>query len=314
MRLVLLLFSLPFLTFAQLSQKEYIEKYKADAIKDMKKTGVPAAITLAQAALESENGNSPLAKGSNNHFGIKCHKEWNGPTYFHDDDKKQECFRKYKTVLESFDDHSYFLKSRPRYSSLFDLPKTDYKGWAYGLKKAGYATNPKYPELLIKIIEENNLAVLDQENAPVADDQPLLAKNADEPKKETAPAPKIIVNKTPVYSYSDVGERVKFNNDVKYVIAKPGDTYLTIANEFELGLWQIFKYNEIDKNTPLLAGQRIYLQPKKKEAQAKIHIVKRGETLHDVAQQYGIKLKHIYKYNQLTENIDLKEGQKLLLQ
>ncbi|HMT29189.1 MAG TPA: glucosaminidase domain-containing protein, partial [Bacteroidia bacterium] len=166
---------------------EYIAKYKDDAIKDMMKMGVPASITLSQGILESESGNSLLAKNANNHFGIKCHSDWNGETFHQDDDARDECFRKYSTVLESFDDHGRFLRERPRYSFLFDLEISDYKSWAHGLKKAGYATNPRYAELLIKIIEEYNLHQFDKGGkkipvipsaAPLAATQPAKQKPA----------------------------------------------------------------------------------------------------------------------------------------
>ena len=147
---------------AKITVEEYISLYKDLAIKEMKTYRIPASVTLAQGILESENGNSPLALEANNHFGIKCHKEWTGKTYIYDDDIKDECFRKYIKVEDSYRDHSEFLTTRDRYKSLFDLDITDYKGWAYGLKEAGYATNPRYPEILIRIIEENGLMELDQ--------------------------------------------------------------------------------------------------------------------------------------------------------
>lgn len=148
------------LIFAQagskrISREEYINTYKDDAIEEMQRTGIPASITLAQGILESGDGNSALARYARNHFGIKCHSDWKGATFTMDDDAKDECFRKYKHALESYKDHSDFLTGRNRYAFLFELKLTDYKGWAHGLKKAGYATNPKYPKLLIDIIERN---------------------------------------------------------------------------------------------------------------------------------------------------------------
>lgn len=145
----------------KLTTEQYIAQFKDEAIRQMKKYRIPASITLAQAILESGNGNSDLAKKSNNHFGIKCHTNWQGEKVFHDDDENDECFRKYKTVLDSYEDHSIFLL-KDRYLGLFDLPLDDYKGWARGLKKAGYATNPKYDKLLIRVIEENDLDILDK--------------------------------------------------------------------------------------------------------------------------------------------------------
>ena len=148
------------------TKQEYIDKYKQLAIDDMETYGIPASIKMAQALLESDAGNSRLAREGNNHFGIKCKKEWTGETIHHDDDAPQECFRKYASAAQSFRDHSEFLDRSPRYQSLFDLDPLDYKGWAYGLKAAGYATNPKYPELLIKLIEDNKLYLLDKGETP----------------------------------------------------------------------------------------------------------------------------------------------------
>src|SRR5688572_10814709 len=160
---------------ARITVPEYIQKYREDAIKDMHKMGVPASITLAQGILESESGNSDLARLANNHFGIKCHSDWTGATFHKDDDAKDECFRKYNSVLESFDDHGRFLRERSRYAFLFDYAISDYKNWAHGLKKAGYATNPRYADLLIKLIEEHDLDVYDKggRNIPVVAGTPV---------------------------------------------------------------------------------------------------------------------------------------------
>ena len=304
----------------RLSVQDYIQKYKNDAVKDMLKTGVPASITMAQALLESENGNSPLAREANNHFGIKCHKEWTGPVYLHDDDLKQECFRKYGSALESYDDHSSFLRTRDRYAGLFLLDRKDYKGWAYGLKKAGYATNPKYPQMIIKLIEDNRLFELDNADSDEASDKTLVASAA--PKEPARKQPPLI--QAPEKRNLSTGEstpeaspmqRIQSINDVKFIVARQEDSYLKIAGEFELGLWQIYKYNEIDKSTPLRPGQRIYLQPKRRKAPVKEHTVKAGETLHDIAQLYGIKAKHIRRLNELVKNdSDLKPGLTLILQ
>jgi hypothetical protein len=160
--LILFLFLGQYLFSQNISRGEYIERYKGEAIIQMKKYNIPASITLAQAILESADGNSELAKKSNNHFGIKCHSNWGGEKAFHDDDESDECFRAYKNVEESFEDHSKFLL-KERYSDLFKLNIDDYKSWAKGLKKAGYATNPAYAKQLIRIIEDNNLSQFDKE-------------------------------------------------------------------------------------------------------------------------------------------------------
>ncbi len=294
----------------KMTREEYIAKYKDDAVRDMKKTGVPASITLAQALLESSDGNSPLATEANNHFGVKC-ADWTGPTYHQDDDKKDECFRKYKDVLESYDDHSNFLRSRSRYASLFQNDITDYKSWAYGLKKAGYATNPAYAERLIKIIEDNKLYELDRGNnlpvdvyEPVADikAKSIVHKNTG---KMKSPGTDVI---NPYGSHD-----VLKNNDVPYIITKPNDTYKKIADEFEMGIWQVYKYNEIDSKTPIAAGQKIYLKPKKRTGSAPTYVVKDGQTLHDIAQEQGIKLRLLKKWNHFDENTSVKPGQKILL-
>ncbi|MFH1320168.1 MAG: glucosaminidase domain-containing protein [Bacteroidota bacterium] len=270
----------------------YIAKYKNDAIKEMLMHHVPASITLAQGMLESANGNSPLAVYANNHFGIKCHKGWEGLTFIQDDDTKDECFRKYSSVLESYNDHSEFLRNRSRYALLFKLKKTDYKGWAEGLKKAGYATNPKYPQLLIDIIEKYKLYEYDKVN-----EMPSII-----------PEPEEYASK-PMLK----GRSVMVHNRVKYIIAKEGDTYFKIANNLDLMLWQIFKYNDLKRNDRLKPGQVIYLQPKRKKAQFDYHIVKIGETMQDISQKYAIKLKHLYKNNLMAEDDKPRVGQQLWL-
>lgn len=275
------------------TEQEYVEKYKDDAVKEMLMHGVPASITLSQGMLESGNGNSALAVYANNHFGIKCH-DWKGLTFIQDDDTKDECFRKYGSVLESYSDHSQFLKSRPRYAFLFDLKTTDYKGWATGLKQAGYATDPNYAYKLIDIIEKHKLYELDKMvKMPIVKPQ---EKNIDQP---------IVKNST---------HQILLNNRTKYVIAKEGDTYFAIAKELDMGLWQLYKYNESGKSATTKAGDIVYLQPKKRSADnADTHIVKKNETLYAISQQYGIKLKHLYKKNKLNPGSEIKTGDVIFL-
>jgi LysM repeat protein len=278
----------------KLSPLEYVEKYKDEAVKEMLMHGVPASITLAQGMLESGNGNSPLAVYANNHFGIKCHRGWEGLTFIQDDDTKNECFRKYASVQDSYSDHSAFLSGRSRYASLFDLKKTDYKGWAKGLKKAGYATNPKYPQLLIGIIEKHVLFEYDR-----VKEMPSIR-----------PEPQEFANR-PLLK----GRKVLIHNGVKYILVKQGDTYFKIANNLEMMLWQVYKYNDLRKNDKLKSGQVIYLQPKRTKAQRGYnhHIVKRGETMYSISQKYAIRLKSLYKKNRMAPNIPPKPGQKLWL-
>lgn len=294
----------------RMSRSEYIALYKDDAIRDMQKTGVPACITMAQALLESNDGNSPLALEANNHFGIKC-AEWTGPSYIQDDDKRDECFRKYSSVLESYDDHSNFLKTRPRYASLFQLDITDYKGWAKGLKKAGYATDPTYADRLIKIIEDNQLYLLDQGQSPpeyastnnfisIPEEKPVA-----EPKRIFVPS----VDAVDPYTT----RRVKQVNGVDYIVARRGDTFKSIAKEFELGYWQLPKYNELSDDVPLVEGQIVFLKPKKKEGERSNYTVKEGDTVYYISQVMGIKIKYLYKYNNLSEGQQLQPGQKLNL-
>jgi LysM repeat protein len=298
---------------SKLTREQYISNYKDDAVRDMKKTGVPASITLAQACLESQDGNSPLALEANNHFGIKC-ANWTGDTYIQDDDTRNECFRKYKDVLQSYDDHSDFLRTRPRYAELFLLDITDYISWAKGLKKAGYATNPQYADRLIKIIEDNKLNELDHgrdlpafyEPVASARPQPVLKKNP-------ATTAKIIVPSSEVINPFG-GHQVFFNNETPYVIASAGDTYRGIADEFEMGEWQILKYNEVDKSIPVDEGEKIYLKPKRRTGERSFYTVKPGQSLHDIAQEQGIKMRHLLKWNEMGENADVKPGQRIYLQ
>jgi LysM repeat protein len=258
---------------------------------------VPASITLAQGMLESDNGNSALAVYANNHFGIKCHKEWTGETYTQDDDTKDECFRKYSTVYDSYVDHSEFLKTRPRYAFLFELKLTDYVGWAKGLKQAGYATDPKYADRLISIIERYNLSQYDKLEGVT----PIAA----EPKSPEG-------TKT-VVTNSMQKREVFLNNNRKYVIVKSGDTFMKIAQELDMGVWQLYKYNDMHKSSTLKAGQILYIQPKRNKAEQDKCQVKPGQTMHDISQQYGVKLKKLYKYNNMEPGTEPKAGQVIYL-
>jgi len=286
----------------QMTQAEYIEEFKDDAIREMNRSGVPASITLAQGILESGNGNSPLARIANNHFGIKCHSDWKGETYIQDDDKKDECFRKYNDPLESFEDHSDFLK-KSRYADLFELKITDYKGWAHGLKKAGYATNPKYPKLLIDIIERNNL---DQY------DDPKMAKKME----QEAPLKKPSTTSVPVVASkrSSSQHQVRLHeNNIKFVEVQAGESIEDLAEEFNMGLWQFYKYNDLDRVERVPQDGIIYLQPKRGKAKADFHTVKEGESMWQISQEYGIKLKKLYKKNRMLEGEEPNPGTKLYL-
>ncbi|MCC6385459.1 MAG: glucosaminidase domain-containing protein [Bacteroidia bacterium] len=301
--LILLLFTQQILSQPaqqRLSKEEYIQQFQDDAIKDMLLTGVPASIKLAQGILESDCGNSKLAQKAFNHFGIKCHSDWKGETFHQDDDEKNECFRKYNSVLESFDDHSFFLKNRPRYAFLFDLKISDYKGWAHGLKKAGYATNPNYAHQLIKIIEDYNLNELDKtgKRIPVAS-----SGNENKPVKQEAPARRVIL---PVADLNTI-------NNTPFVTAQKGDSYFSIAVKNNMGLWQVLRYNDADKSDVPAEGEVVFIKPKRNKALREYHTVAYGETLRGISQLYGIKLKKLLKYNNLTLASKIQPGEKLKL-
>ena len=265
----------------EISRKEYIEKYSSLAVKQMHQYKIPASITLAQGILESNNGNSRLATKANNHFGIKCH-GWEGKKIFADDDKKNECFRKYKNILESFVDHSLFLTKYSRYEFLFEYKTTDYKSWARGLKKAGYATNNKYPELLIKIIEENKLYQFDSKK---------IDKN-------------LIVDNRNIYMHP---------NKIKYVVSKNQESYKTIAKNLNIKLKLILKYNDDDNLSLLNKGTKVFIQPKRNRSKQRIHVVKKGEDLRTISQTYGVKMKSLKKRNELILKNSLNNGDKLRL-
>jgi len=281
-----------------ITRKEYVEMWKEEAISQMVKYGIPASITLAQGMLESGNGNSALAKYANNHFGIKCH-GWDGPGIYKDDDKKDECFRKYANAFESFEDHSKFLANRSRYAFLFNLETTDYEGWAKGLRKAGYATNPKYANLLIDLIETHALYQYDKMG--------MLAVNTNKPQvisvENTLVLPKLKTTK----------HTVKTKYKVNYIIAQSGDTYYKIAKEFDMSLWQLYHYNDCGEETKLKEGDIVYLQPKRNRRKKQYHIVQSGETLRMIAQIEGVKLKKMVKRNKIEEDAMLIVGQKIKL-
>lgn len=295
MKHLYLLFFFAFIQSLQAQKKmtpeEYIATYKEDAIKEMYLHKVPACITLAQGMLESGNGNSDLCKNANNHFGIKCHKEWGGETYIMDDDSANECFRKYNNVLESYSDHSLFLFSRSRYASLFELPINDYKGWCYGLKAAGYATDPKYPERLISLIEKYKLQELN-----IVENTPL----------QNLPLPNNLK------SDLSIREVYRFNR-IKFVIAKNNDSFYKIASDFNLELEQILEYNDLSKTDKLNYGQKIYIEKKRRRALEPIHVVQKNETLKSISQLHGIRLSSLCKKNRLNPNDKIKVGDVLYL-
>jgi len=279
----------------------YVSRYADQAMSEMQRTGVPASITLAQGMIESDYGRSRLATEANNHFGIKCHSDWQGGKIYHDDDRRRECFRKYNRVEDSFLDHSDFLMNGTRYSFLFDLPPDDYKEWARGLKKAGYATNPKYASMLINMIEENMLYLYDRQS--LGREERVREVRVEEPE----------TNDELVIASS--GIRVGEKNRIQYIVINENDTYESIIEEFGLMSWELFRYNDLDDEAEPVPGQIIYLQPKRNRAEVgnDYHIVKEGETMHSISQKYGIKLKVLYEKNHILINREPVIGTELWL-
>ena len=271
----------------------------------MKEYKIPASITLAQGILESGSGNSKLARKANNHFGIKCHKDWHGKKFYMDDDKKHECFRKYKKAEDSYRDHSLFLTKRGRYAFLFHYNINDYKKWAYGLKQAGYATNPKYPQLLINIIEKYKLYKYDAKGGK------HFADNKTKVKPGTIPNPQNFEKK----KITENGRIIYVNNKTKLIFAEPGDTYKKLSREFDLYPYQIRKYNDVNRKHILKTGEIVYIKKKRNKAAKpyKTHRVKRNESIWYLSQLYGIKEKKLRSMNNLPDNISVNEGTVLRL-
>jgi len=294
----------------------YITQYADIAINEMVRTGVPASLKIAQGILEKQAGKSKLVAESNNHFGIKCKSNWDGPKVYHDDDAQGECFRKYKDAISSYKDHSDFLKLQPRYTSLFELDVDDYKGWAWGLKKAGYATNPIYAETLIKFIEDYQLNILndyaedeEQEKYDLSEYIGEITKNGLTPSTVTTKSSSSFSNKKISYP-----EDVFKINNVKVIYAPEGTSLLAVAKKYKIALPKLLSYNELLKsNSVLKKSELVFLQPKKSVGNKSIHRVKRNESLRDISQHEGIKLASLLQYNQLKANSKLKVGQKLKL-
>jgi LysM repeat protein len=298
------------------NEQEYIQRYQTLAISEMKRTGIPASITLAQALIESDAGRSLLAREANNHFGIKCHDNWSGPTVRHNDDRRNECFRKYSHSESSFEDHSDFLRTEIRYKSLFSLDPMDYKAWARGLKKAGYATNPDYAYLLIRKIEQYNLNQFDdgivRVNKPVkpevVEDHPAYSELIVRSDSGNS-------DKNGNISVTAVPSRIKENNRIQYIVVREGETKESIEKEFQLLGWELARYNELPAGFTVTAGQILYLQPKRERAEAgkEFHTVSKGETLYSISQKYGIKLKNLVTLNRMEQGVEPVPGQKIWL-
>ena len=336
-KIFLTLFALAFVSGKLLSQitdnetLNYIKKYKAIAIKEMRDYKIPASITLAQGILESNSGRSELAVNARNHFGIKCHKEWGGDTYLYDDDEKDECFRVYSDPEESFRDHSLFLTTRDRYSILFDLNIKDYEAWAKGLKVAGYATDKSYPTRLVDLINRYELYKYDQiALGELVDEDDLVvvstvtsintnntSNSNDNATVETLEIDNVLrPNVSIPVGATKSGRPLYENNGVRFVYAKQGDTPKSLAKELNMNAYQIHKYNYIDKKAVVTfnEGDFVYVTKLKKKSDDKIaHTVLPGETLRDVALRYAVTIDRIKKYNHIGSNERLRSGKVLLL-
>ena len=273
----------------------YINQYKDLAIEQMLRYRIPASITLAQGLFESAAGRSDLVRQGNNHFGIKCH-NWTGPTQYHDDDARGECFRVYQDARDSYEDHSKFLACQPRYARLFQLSQRDYKGWARGLKACGYATNPQYANKLIQIIELYKLNEYDKAKrydrfmaAHSGTDQPVNAEGLLHP--------------------------IHIFNKNYYLYAREGDAFKSIGKEVGISWRKLARYNERDKHTILHKGDIIYLKKKRSKApkqyKGRPHVIKPGESMYVISQKYGIRLEKLYKMNHLDPNIPVSIGTQL---
>ena len=305
---------------AQSHQEKYIERYAAVAVSEMYRSGIPASITLAQGLLESGYGRSELALKSNNHFGIKCHNNWKGGRVYHDDDAKGECFRKYGTPEESYRDHSDFLRYRERYRFLFDYKITDYKSWAYGLKKAGYATDPKYPLKLINLIETYSLHQYDTKPASFAGSN--SGRGTRQKGKKTGLSQELPTPPSQVEQVVALGKAARevFNfalsremysqNGIPFIYAMEGETYRSIAEANNLFLRELLGFNDLKNDAHLTPGTIVYLQKKKKQAVKGVdmHVVEAGETLRGIAQRYGVSMKSICRMNGLMTDGLIREG------
>ena len=328
----------------------YVNTYKVIAMAEMQRSGIPAAIILAQGIHESEAGTSELVKQSNNHFGIKCKDDWKGQVVYHDDDSRQECFRSYASAADSYRDHSEFLRRSNRYAFLFDMDPTDYEGWAYGLRKAGYATNIRYSQILIKLIKDYNLqqySLIGMGKMKPADEVVLTMPGL-------APVTALAADGTPgtggtvgsgggldgAGSAGGAGsggngggtgagvngagagtaQEVSYPegqfeiNKTKVVYAQAGVSLLSIANQYNVSLPRLLEFNDMKEEDVLVKGQLIFLQRKRKTGSIGFHVVREGETLYDISQSEGIRFQDMLEMNQLNPNSQPSTGNKIYLQ
>lgn len=344
LRLALLLIAVLLLhisSYAQDSYREqiiqYIETYAPLAIKEMNRTGFPASIKIAQGIHESGAGKSNLVSRSNNHFGIKCKSTWEGEKVYHDDDEEGECFRKYESAEASYIDHSDYLKSQSRYAFLFEYDADDHVSWAWGLKKAGYATSPVYAETIIKYVETYQLNELNQFDDAEEDEIDLseylsmVRSNLPMINSSSIVTVATPVTKTePTKAFEEVEEKIRANNTKKsnalypsgvfkingskVVYAEEGTSLLSLAKKYKVQASSILLFNELPKKTTVLKkDQLVYLQRKKKTGKKTYHRVRKGETLVDISQKEGVQLASLLKFNKMKAGQLPKSGQKLLL-
>ncbi|MBP6609685.1 MAG: glucosaminidase domain-containing protein [Paludibacter sp.] len=301
-----------FISFSLFSQTKsqlyinYIQNFSEFAVIQQKEFGIPASITLAQGLLESGAGKSEFALRSNNHFGIKCHSDWTGDKVYHDDDDKGECFRKYNDVLDSYRDHSLFLKNKTRYSFLFDYSQTDYESWAHGLKKAGYATDPSYAYKLISLIENYELHQYD-----------LLKSHKrtfDSSSNEHSTISENLRGRHAKISAISIHTIYK-SNRVKFVVTNVGDSFESLSDELNISVKKLLEYNELEPNYMLKPGMQIYIKRKKSKASYGIesHVIKSGETMYSISQTYAIRLVKLYELNNMLYTETARIGRVLKL-
>lgn len=323
------------------SQREkaiaYVAMYKDIAIGEMIYSGVPAAITLAQGILESQFGESSLCKESNNHFGIKCKSEWTGDKVYHDDDKKNECFRSYPDAASSYRDHSDFLKNRPYYADLFQLDPADYKAWAYGLKKDGYATEKDYPQQLMSVINDYNLnqytlIALEKHTANNSDlfvsngessssnkvATALFVKNSqptvvNEEKEEVEMVTKASSSTTAISFKNNYPNGIFTINHIKVIYAKEGTCLLSLANQYDINLSKLLDFNDMSDANVLDKATLIFLEKKMKKGDRDFHLVENNETLYEICQKEGVRMDYVLQYNGLRKNMQPLPGEKIYL-
>jgi LysM repeat protein len=271
---------------------DYINKYNGTAIKHRDQYRIPASITLAQGILESGAGTSELARASNNHFGIKCHSDWRGERVYRRDDGPNDCFRKYRNVEESYTDHARFLRQHQRYSVLFTYDIRDYKAWARGLQTSGYATDRGYANKLIQLIETYELYKFDSST----------------PSRRAS-------STTQQARRPELRRNVYRTFNLIYVIANEDDSFDQIADDTGFKVKDLIKYNEVPADFPLKRGDIVYLQNKKKKADKPHfeHLVRIGESMHSIAQRYGIRINNLYKMNKKRPDYVPTEGDVLRL-